>query len=178
MSNPYWICPSPLLFCPRVEYGKSVSSIAAMDASLKQSHHHHHPHHNHHHPRHSHCHHHCHFVCQRGHRHFICHHRAHSPALAAAPLPPALQHPDAVAAVIQPRGLNSETFQSGEPQRDESLATQMSQEQEHNEQIGEDYDDYDEEPVFVLTDEWKEFFAKSEAKRKQDKKRAKKKGNL
>uniref|UniRef100_F6I7H4 Uncharacterized protein n=1 Tax=Vitis vinifera TaxID=29760 RepID=F6I7H4_VITVI len=33
----------------------------------------------------------------------------------------------------------------------------------------------DEEPVFVLTDEWMEFFAKSEAKRKLEKKQAKKK---
>lgn len=27
-------------------------------------------------------------------------------------------------------------------------------------------DDDDDEPIFVLTDEWREFFAKSEAKRK------------
>ncbi|KAI4329891.1 hypothetical protein MLD38_028224 [Melastoma candidum] len=43
----------------------------------------------------------------------------------------------------------------------------------------EDYED-DDEPVFVLTDEWREFFAKSEAKRRADKderrKQAKNKG--
>lgn len=42
----------------------------------------------------------------------------------------------------------------------------MWQGQESGEQM-EAYDYYDEEPVFVLTDEWREFFAKSEAKRKQ-----------
>lgn len=42
----------------------------------------------------------------------------------------------------------------------------MWQGQEHDEQM-EDYDDYDEEPVFILTDEWREFFAQSEAKRKK-----------
>ncbi|XP_010274068.1 PREDICTED: SKI family transcriptional corepressor 2-like [Nelumbo nucifera] len=34
----------------------------------------------------------------------------------------------------------------------------------------------EEEPVFVMTDEWMEFFAKSEAKRRQEKKQAKNKG--
>ncbi|XAR60933.1 hypothetical protein NMG60_11034478 [Bertholletia excelsa] len=34
----------------------------------------------------------------------------------------------------------------------------------------------EEDPVFVLTDEWREFFAKSEAKRRSAKKQAKKKG--
>ena len=38
----------------------------------------------------------------------------------------------------------------------------LLQEQEHKGLEEED----DEEPVFVLTDEWMEFFAKSEAKRK------------
>lgn len=38
----------------------------------------------------------------------------------------------------------------------------MLQEQAHEELEEEDDDD----PVFVLTDEWREFFAKSEAKRK------------
>lgn len=38
----------------------------------------------------------------------------------------------------------------------------MLQEQEHEGLEEED----DDEPVFVLTDEWREFFAKSEAKRK------------
>lgn len=39
----------------------------------------------------------------------------------------------------------------------------ISQEQEHIELDGDEEDD---EPIFVLTDEWREFFAKSEAKRK------------
>ncbi|MED6133673.1 hypothetical protein PIB30_030312 [Stylosanthes scabra] len=41
---------------------------------------------------------------------------------------------------------------------------QSSQELEHVELDDEEEDD---EPVFVLTDEWREFFAKSEARRKQ-----------
>ncbi|GMH27944.1 hypothetical protein Nepgr_029787, partial [Nepenthes gracilis] len=43
-----------------------------------------------------------------------------------------------------------------------------------------DYDEFgeeaDEEPVFVLTDEWAEFFAKSEARRREAKNQAKKQG--
>lgn len=38
----------------------------------------------------------------------------------------------------------------------------ISQELEHL-----DLDEEEDEPVFVLTDEWREFFAKSEAKRQQ-----------
>ncbi|XP_059289973.1 uncharacterized protein LOC132043512 [Lycium ferocissimum] len=39
-----------------------------------------------------------------------------------------------------------------------------------------DLEDEEEEPIFVLTDEWRDFFAKSEAKRRKAKKHAKKKG--
>ncbi|KAL1293489.1 uncharacterized protein LOC107618160 isoform X3 [Arachis ipaensis] len=46
-----------------------------------------------------------------------------------------------------------------------------SQELEHVELHDEEEDD---EPIFVLTDEWREFFAKSEARRKQEKKQGKK----
>ncbi|XP_020206404.1 uncharacterized protein LOC109791513 [Cajanus cajan] len=52
-----------------------------------------------------------------------------------------------------------------------SSDAQISQELEHIDLDGEEEDD---EPVFVLTDEWREFFAKSEAKRKLEKKQAKK----
>ncbi|XP_059660086.1 uncharacterized protein LOC132306637 [Cornus florida] len=45
--------------------------------------------------------------------------------------------------------------------------------QEENEEL--DVED-EEEPIFVLTDEWREFFAKSEAKRRLEKKQARKKG--
>ncbi|ESR56785.1 hypothetical protein CICLE_v10024415mg, partial [Citrus x clementina] len=41
----------------------------------------------------------------------------------------------------------------------------MLQEQEHW-GLEEAEEDDDDEPIFVLTDEWREFFAKSEAKRK------------
>lgn len=42
----------------------------------------------------------------------------------------------------------------------------MLQEQEHWGLEEAEEDDDDDEPIFVLTDEWREFFAKSEAKRK------------
>lgn len=45
--------------------------------------------------------------------------------------------------------------------------------QEGTEEVAEEDE---EEPVFVLTDEWREFFAKSEAKRRLAKKQARKKG--
>lgn len=32
---------------------------------------------------------------------------------------------------------------------------------------GQDFEDEEEEPIFVLTDEWRDFFAKSEAQRRQ-----------
>ncbi|XP_027337671.1 uncharacterized protein LOC113851404 [Abrus precatorius] len=48
---------------------------------------------------------------------------------------------------------------------------QISQELKPTELDGEEADD---EPVFVLTDEWREFFAKSEARRKLEKKQDKK----
>ncbi|XP_052211045.1 uncharacterized protein LOC127813937 [Diospyros lotus] len=44
--------------------------------------------------------------------------------------------------------------------------------QEGTEEVAEEDE---EEPVFVLTDEWREFFAKSEAKRRLSKKQARKK---
>lgn len=40
----------------------------------------------------------------------------------------------------------------------------------------EEWEEEEEDPVFVLTDEWREFFAKSEAKRRSAKKLAKAKG--
>ncbi|KAK8532426.1 hypothetical protein V6N12_053869 [Hibiscus sabdariffa] len=54
----------------------------------------------------------------------------------------------------------------------------LLQEQEYEELQDikeEDEEEEEEEPIFVLTDEWREFFAKSEAKRKLEKKQAKKK---
>ncbi|EEF31301.1 conserved hypothetical protein [Ricinus communis] len=51
------------------------------------------------------------------------------------------------------------------------MSEMVLQEPEHDELEDEEDDD----PVFVLTDEWREFFAKSEAKRKLAKQNAKKK---
>ena len=42
----------------------------------------------------------------------------------------------------------------------------MLQEQEYEREGEGEGEDEEEEPMFVLTDEWREFFAKSEAKRK------------
>jgi len=43
------------------------------------------------------------------------------------------------------------------------IVSRIPQELEHIDHDGEEEDD---DPVFVLTDEWREFFAKSEARRK------------
>ncbi|KAK9992937.1 hypothetical protein SO802_022640 [Lithocarpus litseifolius] len=70
-----------------------------------------------------------------------------------------------------PNHSNLETSASG-CEQSYATANLMLQEQEHEGLEEED----DDEPVFVLTDEWREFFAKSEAKRKLAKKQAKKNG--
>ncbi|XP_004510247.1 uncharacterized protein [Cicer arietinum] len=56
--------------------------------------------------------------------------------------------------------------QSHNQNQNQPQHAQISQELEH---IVLDGDEEDDEPVFVLTDEWREFFAKSEAKRKLEK---------
>ncbi|KAM0026702.1 hypothetical protein Hdeb2414_s0020g00561191 [Helianthus debilis subsp. tardiflorus] len=55
------------------------------------------------------------------------------------------------------------------PEADADSKSQLLMMQDGNEQ-------YEDEFIYVLTDEWKDFFAKSEAKRKLAKKQAKKKG--
>ncbi|KAL2319299.1 hypothetical protein Fmac_028268 [Flemingia macrophylla] len=61
-------------------------------------------------------------------------------------------------------------LQTEPPQLPISSDARISQELERTELGGEEEDD---EPVFVLTDGWREFFAKSEARRKLEKKQAK-----
>lgn len=52
------------------------------------------------------------------------------------------------------------------------------EEEEHQQLYEEEEEEEDEEqdPVFVLTDEWRDFFAKSEAKRRLAKKQSRKGG--
>ncbi|KAJ8559390.1 hypothetical protein K7X08_003448 [Anisodus acutangulus] len=81
----------------------------------------------------------------------------------AFPLP---QNPQHTAPALLPNNLN---IQLSEP-NDNITESRMMQDE------GQDLEDEEEELIFVLTDEWREFFAKSEAKRRQAKKHAKKKG--
>ncbi|CAM8959279.1 unnamed protein product [Rhodiola kirilowii] len=121
-------------------------------------HHHHHHHHDHHnciHKKH-------HLNCaHHHHHHHICHHSAAGPP--HAPQPPRTAHP-----LLTPNTEASLHF-SNSDLVDEVL---MQEEVDNEEREGLDDDD----PVFVMTDEWKEFFAKSEARRRLAKQQAKMKG--
>ncbi|XP_059434248.1 uncharacterized protein LOC132167324 [Corylus avellana] len=118
---------------------------------------HHHHHHLHHHHRHHHLHHH-----QFNGHHHVC------PRITSS-FP---RNPEPSGPVVPPNNLISGA--SGYEEAYGSATPMTLQEQEHEEL--EEEDDDDDDPVFVLTDEWREFFAKSEAKRKLEKKQAKKKG--
>ncbi|OMO95009.1 hypothetical protein COLO4_16103 [Corchorus olitorius] len=124
----------------------------------QQQHHHHHtivrPLHHHHHC-HRHHNHHIIILCPLHHHHHLitCHSHV-NPTL--TPLPPP-NHFNSLSTAVQNEAHHS--------------ATLASQEQEY-EEVGEGEE---EEPVFVLSDEWREFFAKSEAKRKLEKQQANKK---
>nr|KJB08794.1 hypothetical protein B456_001G104200 [Gossypium raimondii] len=117
--------------------------------------HHHHTilcpaHHNHHHTKSCPLHHHHHYTIScplhhhhhHHHHHLITHHSHVIPTL--APL----------VSTTAP----NETHHSGNPALQEQEYEQLQQVEEE--------DDEEDEPIFVLTDEWREFFAKSEAKRK------------
>ncbi|XP_024628072.1 forkhead box protein B2 isoform X3 [Medicago truncatula] len=102
--------------------------------------------------------------CYRHHHHHcqhcpLRHHCHHCPLHNNNPNPPHLL----------PQTHSQNIFPLNQPIN--ASAAQISQEQEHIELDGDEEDD---EPIFVLTDEWREFFAKSEAKRKLEKKQAKK----
>ncbi|KAM1031690.1 hypothetical protein PS2_035200 [Malus domestica] len=132
----------------------------------------HHPHH------HLHHHHHRHplFLCPLHHHLHRRHHNHHfhhlRPNFASFP-----QNPEtpAAAAIPFPTHMNSEPSEFKEAHYDDPTSLTLP-EQTHGE-IGDGVleEEEDDEPIFVLTDEWKEFFAKSEAKRKLEKQQAKKK---
>ncbi|KAK4268240.1 hypothetical protein QN277_024924 [Acacia crassicarpa] len=121
---------------------------------LRRHHHHHH-------------HHHCHGVlsyCAFHNHYFHCHchcHRHRQGSNIVTPLPPP-QNPESFASFTVG---NDSTRVAAEHKAVDGDATQISQEQEHLEVDEEE----DEEPIFVLTDEWRDFFAKSEARRQQEK---------
>ncbi|KAM3731464.1 hypothetical protein ACB098_12G165300 [Castanea mollissima] len=131
----------------------------------------HHHHHHHHHHLCNHHHHHHHFLCFCPHHPHHHHHFNGHPHLCPTLISSFPRNPEASNPVPLPNHSNLETSASGCEQA-YATANQMLQEQEHEGLEEED----DDEPVFVLTDEWREFFAKSEAKRKLEKKQAKKNG--
>nr|XP_004242421.1 uncharacterized protein LOC101252895 [Solanum lycopersicum] len=94
------------------------------------------------------------------------------PLFTPFPLP---QNPEQITPSLQPEVMN---MQISEPNVSFNDSGMMQNEGENFEYEGEnfEYEDEEEEPIFVLTDEWRDFFAKSEAKRRQAKKHAKKKG--
>nr|AEI70322.1 unknown [Salicornia brachiata] len=137
-------------------------------ASVSSSHTHHHFHH-HHHPRpHHHCHHHHHFhhtvlpKCAL-HNNFsqtsnskLCPNL--SPPLPQIPTPPASTIPL----------LRSSSLQPPPPPQDIKNI--------QDDGVGEYEEEEEEDAVFVMTDEWRDFFAKAEGKRRAAKKLAKKQG--
>ncbi|OMO77159.1 hypothetical protein CCACVL1_15186 [Corchorus capsularis] len=129
----------------------------------------HHQHHHHHHtivcPLHHHHHHHCHrhhnhhtiILCPLHHHHHLITRHSHvNPTLSPLSQP---IHFNSLSTAVQNEADHS--------------ATLASQEQEYEEVVQEEEEEV--EPIFVLSDEWREFFAKSEAKRKLGKQQAKKK---
>ncbi|KDP45293.1 hypothetical protein JCGZ_15158 [Jatropha curcas] len=128
-------------------------------------HHHHHHHHRHHHL----CHGHPHQLCSlhnHYHHHYCNCHFLICPGLAPVPL----QVADPYAPYPSENEFN---LQSNANTENYNSITQVLQEPEINDL--EDEQEENDDPVFVLTDEWREFFAKSEAKRKLEKQQAKKK---
>ncbi|XP_068323943.1 uncharacterized protein [Pyrus communis] len=129
----------------------------------------HHPHHHLHH----HHHHHPLFLCPLHHRHRHQVHHFHHLRTNFASFP---QNPEppAAAATPFPTHLNSEPSELKEEYYDDPTAQTLPEYGEIDD--GGLEEEEDDEPVFVLTDEWKEFFAKSEAKRKLENQQAKRKG--
>nr|XP_010905137.1 LOW QUALITY PROTEIN: forkhead box protein B2 [Elaeis guineensis] len=90
-----------------------------------------------------------------------------------SPIPPAVpsSQPIQNPCLVPSRAAAVESLEVSEAQTMDSSALELQQQEWR-----EDQDLEDEEDVFVLTDEWMEFFAKSEAKRRLAKQRKKKGG--
>ncbi|KAM1003508.1 hypothetical protein ACFX15_003575 [Malus domestica] len=114
-----------------------------------------------------HHHHHHHQQVQHHHNHHFHHHRPNFASFLQNPEPPA------AAAIPFPTHLNSEPSELKEAYYDYPTSQPLLEYGEVDDGWLEEEEDDD--PVFVLTDDWKEFFAKSEAKRKLEKQQAKKK---
>ncbi|XP_047053019.1 heart- and neural crest derivatives-expressed protein 1-like [Lolium rigidum] len=129
---------------------------------------------------HQHHHHRLHLRLDPGHHHHIhiqlCHHTAHLLPAAASCAHFQQQYPQSLfpyppsAAPWHPEGGPMAGPQVEAARESEEPALQVGQEDVYLE--GEEEED--EEPVFVLTDEWAEFFAKADAKRKLAKQQKKK----
>uniref|UniRef100_A0A7N0U959 Uncharacterized protein n=1 Tax=Kalanchoe fedtschenkoi TaxID=63787 RepID=A0A7N0U959_KALFE len=133
---------------------------AASGAHRRAVFHHHHCPHHHHHCHHHHCHHH-HFAPH-------CHHIRPNSAVA---LPHAV-HPPKPTDPVPNHDAEVAFHDSASAPVDEVLTGQDLATEEP--EVLEEDDDSD--PIFVMTDEWKEFFAKSEARRRLEKQHARNKG--
>ncbi|KAJ6338965.1 hypothetical protein OIU76_008433 [Salix suchowensis] len=129
--------------------------------------HHHHPHllcsHHHHHHHH---HHHPHLLCSHQHPHQSSCPLHVSPGFALQ----AAQHPKPILSYPLVKDLNLDSITSKEISAPDA---QVLQEPECD--ALEEEEEEEDDPIFVLTDEWREFFARSEAKRKLEKQQGKKK---
>ncbi|XP_031098742.1 forkhead box protein B2-like [Ipomoea triloba] len=120
------------------------------------------------------------------HRHHLCprHHHQHLHIVPNCPLhslllkPPSHHSPSCPLFSPFPNHLNPQPVSSSQFSAISNLPVpfplhaMMMQEENLEEEP-----DEEEEPIFVLTDEWRDFFAKSEAKRREAKKQAKKHKN-
>ncbi|KAL9397755.1 hypothetical protein Peur_012008 [Populus x canadensis] len=125
----------------------------------------------HHHPLcHRHHHHHPHLLCSHQHHH---HHHQSSCPLHVRPrfALQATQHPRPILSYPLVKDLNLDSTASKETS---APVAQVLQEPECD-VLEEEEEEDDDDPIFVLTDEWREFFARSEARRKLEKQRGKKK---
>ncbi|XP_019180155.1 PREDICTED: forkhead box protein L2-like [Ipomoea nil] len=124
------------------------------------------------------------------HRHQLCprHHHQHLHIVPNCPLhsfllkPPSHHSPSCPLFSPFPNHLNPQPLSSSQfpgipnlPVREPEIT--LSDAMMMQEENLEEEPDEEEDPIFVLTDEWRDFFAKSEAKRRQAKKQAKKHKN-
>ncbi|XP_047333285.1 SKI/DACH domain-containing protein 1-like [Impatiens glandulifera] len=146
-----------------MDSSQSCRSKAQSSSSPNQLHHHHH--HHHHHP----------------HHHFHIHFSPNCPFHSRL-LQPNIVRPESLTADSCSVPFNSQTSRIQDTHPSNSLLfingekDNLTVEQEVEEEEEVEYEEEEEDdPVFVLTDEWREFFAQSEAKRRLAKKEAKRK---
>ncbi|CAO2824463.1 unnamed protein product [Amaranthus hypochondriacus] len=122
-------------------------------------------------PHHHHHHHHHHLHHQHHHHHHLHHHHYHHVQCQCA-VPEQNYHSHYPNSISLPLHTNPNLGVSGS-----EVSHTLPDTQNFIDDGLEEYEELeDEDPIYVMTDEWREFFAKSEAKRREAKKQAKKQG--